>query len=378
MKRYYVDHAATTPLDASVLEHMIPFMKENFGNPSSMHTMGVYVKKAINDVRNDVASRFGVSFKDVIFTSGGTEATNLALRGLAAKYPERKEIITSTIEHHATIKTLEELKEKGFSIHFIDVDQEGFINLDQLSNVLSERTLLVTLIWANNEIGTIQDIETVGDMCKKFGVFLHVDAVQMVAHTKVNLKELPIDLLSCSAHKFYGPKGIGALIKKEHITLDPILYGGSQEMGYRSGTENVYGIIGFGEALKRNQEHLETENKRLNELSYKLLSIIQNECPEVLVNGSRNRFKRLPGLLSLSFPGVSSQDMAYTLDQKGVYVSTGSACLSNEILESHVLKAISVSKDYGTIRVSLGKENKMEDIDRIAKLIIETYHELIN
>lgn len=378
MKRYYVDHAATTPLDSSVLEHMIPFMKENFGNPSSMHTMGVYVKKAINDVRNDVASRFGVSFKDVIFTSGGTEATNLALRGLAAKYSDRKEIITSTIEHHATIKTLEELKEKGYTIHNIDVDQEGFINLDQLSKVLSEKTLLVTLIWANNEIGTIQDVETVGEMCKKYGVFLHVDAVQMVAHAKVNMKVLPIDLLSCSAHKFYGPKGIGALIKKEHITLDPILYGGHQEMGYRSGTENVYGIIGFGEALKRNQEHLENENKRLNELSYKLLSMIQSECPDVIVNGSRNRFKRLPGLLSLSFPGVSSQDMAYTLDQKGVYVSTGSACLSNEILESHVLKAISVSKDCGTIRASLGRENKMEDIDHIAKLIIETYQELVN
>lgn len=378
MKRYYVDHAATTPLDEHVLDAMIPYMKEQFGNPSSMHQDGVKVKKAINEVRSDVASRFGVSYKDVIFTSGGTEATNLAILGLAKRYPERKEIVTSTIEHHATLHTMDELEKQGYIIHRINVDQEGFIVMEELKKVVSEKTLMLTLIWANNEIGTIQDIKKIGNWCHRYNIFVHVDAVQMVAHEKVNLHELPIDLLTCSAHKFYGPKGMGALIKKEHIELDSILYGGNQEMGYRSGTENVYGIIGFGKALELIHRDLDLVNQKLHQLAKELFDLIKKDCPKVILNGPQDFTKRVPGLLSISFAGVDSQDLAFSLDQKGVSLSTGSACLSNEILESHVLKAIHVLPGYGTIRISLGKENKHEDLEEIKNLILETYQELVS
>lgn len=378
MKRFYLDHAATTPLDDRVFDAMVPFMKEFYGNPSSIHSHGIEVKKAINLVRADVAFRFGVSFKDVIFTSGGTEATNLAIMGLAASYPEKKEIVTSVIEHHATIHTLDQLEKRGYIIHRIPVDQEGFLNIKELEKKINEKTLLLTLIWANNEVGTIQDIIKIGQLCKKYNIFVHVDAVQMVAHQKINVKDLPVDLLTCSAHKFYGPKGIGALIKKSDVRLDPIVYGGKQEFGYRSGTENVYGIIGFGKALELIQENTMNENNRLSEQTKTFYRLLIEECPEIILNGPKDFTKRIPGLLSLSFPGVDSQEYQYTLDQKGVSVSTGSACLSNEILESHVLKAIHILKDYGTIRISLGRDHSMEDLKTIRKLLIETYHELKN
>lgn len=376
MKRYYIDHAATTPLDDRVFNQMLPFMKEHYGNPSSMHEEGVEVKKAINTSRSHIAERFGVTYKGVIFTSGGTEATNLALRGLAAMNPDRKEIVTSTIEHHATLNTLFQLEKEGYVIHRIPVDREGFLIIDELEKVLSEQTLMLSLIWANNEIGTIQDIKKIGLMCKKYHAFVHVDAVQMVAHHLFSMNDLPVDLLTCSAHKFYGPKGIGALIKKDHVNLEPILYGGKQEMGLRSGTENVYGIIGFDQALEVVQSTCISESDRLNELGQTLFDLIKNECPTVTLNGPKDFKKRIPGLLSLSFPGVNSQELAFTLDQKGVSVSTGSACLSNEIQESHVLKAIHVPQGVGTIRISLGRNNHLDDLIDIKNLIIEAYQEL--
>lgn len=376
MKRIYLDHAATTPLDDTVFQAMVPFMKEFYGNPSSMHQEGVIVKKAINTARSDVGARFGVSYQNVIFTSGGTEATNLAIRGIASKYPDRKEIITSKIEHHATLHTLDELEKKGYVVHRISVDQEGFLKMDELEKVISVNTLMVSLIWANNEIGTIQDIKKIGLLCLKYQVFFHVDAVQMVAHHKILMPDLPIDLLTCSAHKFYGPKGVGALIKKDYVTIDPILFGGKQEMGIRSGTEYVYGIIGFSKALELVQYDAIQMSNRLQALAQKLFFMIHNDCKEVILNGPKDFNKRIPGLLSLSFPGINSQEMAFALDQKGLSVSTGSACLSNEILESHVLKEIQVPKEVGTIRISLGKNNHEDDLEVIKNLIIETYQEL--
>lgn len=376
MKTYYLDHAATTPLDKRVLDEMLPFMTSSFGNPSSMHQEGVLVKKKINESRNIVADYFGVNFKSVIFTSGGTESTNLAILGYAKTHLDKKEIITSTIEHHATMHTLDELEKQGYVIHRIPVNHEGFIDLNSLKNKLSAKTLMVTLIWANNEIGTIQDIESIGNMCHQHGVILHVDAVQMVPHFSIDLNKVPVDMLTLSAHKFYGPKGIGALIIKDKNLIRPILYGGNQEMGYRSGTENVYGIIGLAKALNLLQSEREERSTLSRMMSDQLFDQLRHLIPSIKLNGPKDDTKRLPGLLSLSFPDVSSTDLAYHLDELGLYVSTGSACLSQDILTSHVLKAIGVTDTEGTIRISLGSSVSLDDLDPIVYAISKAYFEV--
>lgn len=378
MKKIYVDNAATTPLDKEVLKAMLPYLKNQYANPSSMHLMGIDVKKQINQARQKVAELCGVSQKGVIFTSGGTEATNLAIRGYASKHPEKIEIITSVIEHHATLHTLDQLEKNGYIIHRLPVNHEGFIEIEAFKKVISEHTLLATFIWANNEIGTIQDIKVLGEICKKYQCLLHVDAVQMIAHEKIDLSVLPIDMMSISAHKFYGPKGTGALLMKDHVSINPILYGGNQEMGLRSGTENVYGIIGLTKALERMVEHVDERKQHAQMLCHSLKKRIQEVIPNVICHGPFDDSKRLPGLISLSFKGVSSQSLAFGLNDLGIYVSTGSACLSNEIKESHVLKAIHVDPSYGTLRLSFGKDNQIEEIDEIVKRIKKVYDELIS
>jgi cysteine desulfurase len=376
MKTVYLDHAATTPLDPRVVDAMLPFMLSSYGNPSSIHHMGIEVKRAINEARSYIANLFGVSDRGVIFTSGGTESTNLALRGYASKHPEKKEIITSSIEHHATLHALDHLKKLGYIIHVIDVDDEGFINISQLEEKLSDQTLLVSIIWANNEIGTIQDINKMGELCHKYGAKLHVDAVQMVAHFPISFDNYPIDFLSLSAHKFYGPKGMGALIVRDYTLIDPILYGGNQEYGLRSGTENVYGIIGMKRALELKQEEGIIRQKHLLKLSQTLTERIKKDFPEVKFNGPQDEHKKLPGILSLSFPHIESQTFAFALDQKGIYVSTGSACLSNEVLESHVLKAIHSKDDMGTLRISFGKDSNIKDLPYVVKMMKDVYEQL--
>lgn len=376
MKRYYLDHAATTPLDSRVLDAMMPFLKEQYGNPSSMHDMGIQVKKAINDARSSIARLLNVHPKGVIFTSGGTEATNLALRGFASKHKEKKEIITSVIEHHATLNAIAKLEEEGYLVHRIQVDQEGFIDIEELKKKLNVNTLCVSIIMANNEIGTIQDIETIGYLCHQYQTILHVDAVQMIAHEVIRFDQLPIDMLTLSAHKFYGPKGIGALIIKEDIEIDPILYGGHQEMGLRSGTENVYAIMGLAKALELVYQEQSDRYKNCQLVETAFRKKLSDEVNTVYFNGPNDASKRLPGLVSVSFEGVKSQAFAFSLNRKGIYVSTGSACLSNEILESHVLKAIGIKDHYGSIRFSFGKDSKLSDLDQIVHIIKEVYEDM--
>lgn len=376
MKHYYVDHAATTPLDTSVLEKMLPFMQDVYGNPSSLHQMGIEVKRAINEARSSVADMFFVSANNVIFTSGGTESTNLAIRGYASTCRERREIISTVIEHHATLNTLKALEDEGYIIHLIDVDEQGFILFDQLIDKLSEKTLMVSIIWANNEIGTIQDIKKIGELCHKFGAKLHVDAVQMVAHHHITFHDFPIDFLTLSAHKFYGPKGIGALIIRDGLKVNPIIFGGHQEHGIRSGTENVYGIVGLKTALEIKNHDRVFRQRHLNDLTDDFLKMVKESFPEVIINGPKNKDVRLPGLISLSFPNINSQSFAFALDRQGVFLSTGSACLSNEVLESHVLRAIKVKPGYGTLRLSFGKDTRKSDLKIIWSHILNVYEDM--
>lgn len=375
MKSYYLDHAATTPLDQEVLEAMLPFMQTYYGNPSSIHHAGMFVKRAINEARMSVANLFGVKEKGVIFTSGGTESTNLAIRGYAAKHPDKKEIITTAIEHHATLHTLDELQKEGYIIHHLPVDQEGFIDIKALQHKINDQTLMVSIIWANNEIGTIQDVKKIGNICHEHGVKLHVDAVQMVAHFDVSFLDYPIDFLSLSAHKFYGPKGIGALIVKDEHDVSPIIFGGHQERGIRSGTENVYGIIGLASAMQLKSINSQKRYDNLLLLT-EYFKKMMSKYPDVKINGPKDQHMRLPGLLSLSFSKVKSQSLAFALDQQDIYVSNGSACLSNEVTESHVLKAIGVSSDDGTIRVSFGKDTLIDDLAHVWDVIKHVYEDI--
>jgi cysteine desulfurase len=376
MKTYYLDHAATTPLNPIVLETMIPYMTVHYGNPSSMHQMGIEVKKAINESREKVGSIFQIDPKGVIFTSGGTEATNLAILGYAKAHPERNEIIISSIEHHATLHTCDALRKMGYVIHVVPVNHEGFIDIDGYKNHLNEQTLMVSFIWANNEIGTIQDMKTIGHLAHQVGAYVHVDGVQMVPHHAIDLSQYPIDLLTLSAHKFYGPKGIGALLIKQPKDIEPIVFGGKQELGLRSGTENVYGIIGLAKALELQMKAKDDVGLDVKKNMAMLRDQLQKELPMICFNGPMDETKRLPGLLSLSLPNVASQDLAFALDDLGIFVSTGSACLSNEIVSSHVLKAIGVDDNVGTIRISMGQRLTDQDIKEITLRVKKAYRKL--
>lgn len=375
MKTIYLDHAATTPLSPIAYEKMKPFLENFYGNPSSVHEMGAAAKKAINEARKKVAGILNCKPSEIIFTSGGTEATNLAILGYADKNPEKKEIVTTKIEHHATLHACEYLEKKGYVIHKLDVDHEGMINLEDLVQKININTLMVSIIWGNNEIGTIQDMEKISSICKKNNIVLHVDAVQMIGNKKIDLSQFGIDMMTVSAHKFYGPKGIGFLYKKDAIDIENLVHGGMQELGHRPGTENVSGIIGLAEALEQSSKNLDAYVKHLSGLSSELFKALQQRIPSIRLNGPKLGENRLPGILSLSFSNVKSFDLAFALDQEHIYVSTGSACNATDIKPSHVLCAIKQKdiKQTGTIRVSFGVQNQKEDIDYIAQKIEECY-----
>jgi cysteine desulfurase len=375
MKKIYLDHAATTPINPLVYEKMKPFLEDFYGNPSSVHELGAQTKKAINESRRKIASILNCKPTELFFTSSGTEATNWAILGYADKNPDKNEIIISEIEHHATIHTCEYLEKRGYHTHQIHVNEKGFIDLKELENKINKNTLMVSIIWGNNEIGTIQDIDKVRDICKKHNVILHVDAVQMVGNHEIDLTKLSIDLMTFSAHKFYGPKGIGMLYKRESIEIENLIHGGMQEKGLRSGTENVAGIIGLAEALELSFQSLHDYKKNLLALSNTLFNLLKKEIPTIRLNGPEIGKNRLPGVLSLSFDSIRSFDLAFALDKEHIYVSTGSACNATDIRPSHVLRAINQEniEKTGTIRISFGAQNKIENISYIANKIIECY-----
>ena len=371
-KLIYLDHAATTPVDKRVLEKMLPYFSLSYGNPSSIYTIGRKNKRAIEEARNIVASNIGAKQKEIYFTSCGSESDNLALKGIAyANKNKGNHIITSKIEHPAILNTCKTLEKQGFEITYLNVDTKGFIRLDELENSIKKDTILISIMFANNEIGTIQPIEQIGKIAKKNNIYIHTDAVQTVGNIKIDVKKLGIDLLSMSAHKFYGPKGVGALYVRNGIDFERIQDGGHQEKGKRSGTENVAGIVGLAEALKLANLNLEENNlKILNNRNY-FIDRLKEDINNIQINGDLDN--RLPGNINISLEGIDSLEVLLKLDEYGICASAGSAGSSGDGAPSYVLTSIGLSnrKANGSLRFSLGKDNTKQEIDYTIKILKE-------
>jgi len=360
----YLDHAATTYIKKEVLEEMLPYLDKNYGNPSSIYSIGKENKLAIDVSREKIAKELNANINEIFFTSCGSEADNWALKGIAFANKEKgNHIITSSIEHPAILNTCKYLEKQGFAVTYIKVDSEGLINLAELENAINNRTILISIMFANNEIGTIQPIKEIANIAQKYNVYFHTDAVQAVGNIKIDVRELNVDMLSMSAHKFYGPKGIGVLYIKNGITIDNFIHGGGQEKGKRAGTENVPNVVGIGKAMELAYDNFDEKNNRLIKLRERLIDGVMERIPYVKLNG--HRVKRLPGNVNFSFDGVEGEALLLMLNMKGICVSTGSACSAGSSKPSHVLSAIGLNNDMckGSIRLTIGDENTEEDID---------------
>lgn len=363
-KIIYLDHGATTAVDERVLNKMIPYFNISYGNPSSMYGIGRQNKMVIERARQEVAKVINCNPKEIYFTSCGSESDNLALKGIMYANKEKgKHIITSKVEHPAIMNTCATLKRHGFDITYLNVNKEGFVKLDELRNAIRNDTVLISIMFANNEIGTIQNIMEISKIAKENNIIFHTDAVQAVGNIKIDVQKLGVDSLSMSAHKFYGPKGVGALYVKNDINIERIQDGGHQEKGMRSGTENVAGIVGLAEALKIAYKELDENNKKILENRNYFIEKIKENFKETTING--NLEHRLPGNINVTFKGKDSLEILLKLDEYGICASSGSACSTGEDKPSHVLTAIGLSPEeaFSTIRFSLGKENIKEDID---------------
>lgn len=361
----YMDNNATTPIDPKVCEKMSQFLKEYFGNPSSLYPIGRKVKEIITEAREIIAKALGAKRTEIIFTGSGTEADNFSIRGVLDACPEKNEFITSAIEHPAVIETAIYLEKKGMKVIYVPVDQYGIIDLDFLKDSITPQTALISIMHANNELGTIQPVETVVKIAKEKEVLVHTDAVQSFGKINVNVDKLGVDLLSISAHKLYGPKGIGALYIRKGTNILPLIYGGHQERQIRAGTENTAGIVGFGEAVRILLERGERDKKRIEKLADRLKKGIEEKIPKLKFNGhEKNRIK---GTLNISFLGLEAEAILLALATKEIYVSTGSACSEGSEETSHVLSAIGLKPDVArsSIRMSLGRFNLEEDIDTV-------------
>lgn len=374
----YLDNASTTKVSPEVLDAMLPYFKEEFGNPSSLHNKGIHIRKALNQAKSELAELLHCSPKELYFTSCGTEATNWALKGLAFANHTKGEIITTKIEHHATLHAAKFLESLGYIVHYLDVDTNGFIRLDQLRSLISDNTLVVSIILANNEIGTIQHLDQIQQICEEASVYLHVDAVQAVTHMPIDLQAMNVDLMSISGHKFHAPKGVGMLYIKEGTKIENLIHGGQQENKLRSGTENVPYIIGFTTAMKVGVDKYKDYQERLNGYAAYVLERLDNTKIDYLLNGPKIGDHRLPGNLNLSFKGYDGSDITYYLNKAGIYVSTGSACDSTSIEPSHVLQAILVPSDYidASIRLSIGEYTTKEEIDYAVDTLISILQKL--
>ncbi len=372
MKHIYLDNAATTKVAKEVFEAMKPYFDEEYGNPSSMHDKGIKMRKLINETKKDIAKMLNCNSNQLIFTSCGTEATNLALKGIAFSSTQKAEIITTKIEHHATLNTTLFLEKLGFIVHYLDVDNEGFIDINQLQELINNDTLVVSIILANNEIGTIQNINEIAQICKNNSIYLHVDAVQALCHIPIDMQELNADFVSFSGHKFHAPKGIGMLYVKEKEHLESLLHGGAQEYGKRAGTENVPYIVGFHKALSLGIRNLSSYKKRLNQYSTIVLDMLNKAKIDYRLNGPKIGENRLPGNLNISFPNIDGSELLFYLNKQNVFVSTGSACDSTNTLPSHVLRAIKVPDQYinGSIRISIGNYNTKDEVIEATKILI--------
>ncbi len=363
-KIIYMDNAATTAVSQEALETMMPFFRENFGNPSTIYSVGRNAKKELEIARERVAKALGASPKEIFFTSCGTESDNWAIKGAAFEGLKKgkNHIITSKIEHHAVLHTVQYLEKKGFDVTYLDVDSQGLVNPKDVENAITEKTALVTIMYANNEIGTIEPIEEIGKICKDKGVLFHTDAVQAVGHVPIDVKKQNIDMLSLSAHKFHGPKGIGALYIRKGVRIETFMEGGAQESGRRAGTENTAEIAALGKAIETACTEIEEKNSKLIKKRDKLISELL-KIERSRLNGHRE--KRLPGNVNISFEGIEGESLLLLLDMAGICASSGSACTSGSLDPSHVLLAIGLPHEiaHGSLRLSLDESNTDEEID---------------
>ena len=364
MMKIYADNAATTKMSGTALEAMLPYMTEHFGNPSSLYTIGQEAKEGLEAARATVAACIGAQPREITFTSGGSEADNQAIRSAALLGAKKgkKHIISTKFEHHAVLHTLAKLAKEGFEVTLLDVHENGLVTAQQVKDAIREDTCLVTIMFANNEIGTIQPIAEIGAVCHAAGVLFHTDAVQAAGHVAIDVSAMHIDMLSMSGHKFHGPKGVGALYARRGIILTNIIEGGAQERGKRAGTENVPGIVGMAAALKDACDHLDENAKKVSALRDRLIAGLR-KIPHCALNGAES--PRLPGNVNFCFEGIEGESLLLLLDAKGISASSGSACTSGSLDPSHVLLAIGRPHEvaHGSLRLTLCEENTMEEVE---------------
>ena len=366
MTTIYVDNAATTKTSRTAIEAMLPYMDKIYGNPSSLHSVGQAAADALRKAREEAAEVLGCEPNEITFTSGGSEADNQALVSAAAigARKGKKHIISTAFEHHAILHTLKKLEKEGFEVTLLDVHENGKVSAQQVADAIREDTCLVSVMYANNEIGSIQPIAEIGAVCKEKGVIFHTDAVQAVGHVHINVKEENIDMLSLSAHKFHGPKGVGLLYARKGVRLTNIIEGGAQERGKRAGTENIPGIVGMVAALKEANANIDANAEKVSALRDRLIEGLE-KIPHSALNGDRT--KRLPGNVSFCFEGIEGESLLLLLDAKGICASSGSACTSGSLDPSHVLLAIGRPHEvaHGSLRLTLSEENTQEEVDYI-------------
>lgn len=375
--RVYLDNNATTKMDNEVFEAMVPYLTEYYGNASSLHLFGKETNKAMNESRETIAKYLGAEPSEIIFTASGSESDNLAIRGIARAYKNRgKHIIASPIEHPAIKNTLKDLEDEGYEVTILHVDKNGMLDVEELKNAIKDETILITVMHANNEVGTFQPIEEIGKIAKENKIIFHVDAVQTMGKVDIKPKEMGIDLLSFSAHKFYGPKGVAALYWRNGVRFGKVLTGGGQEEKRRPGTSNVPGMVGMAKALEIAYRDMAEEFKKEEELRDYFESEVLKRIPEVVINAKEA--KRLPGTSSITFKYLEGESILLSLSYKGIAVSSGSACSSDDLQASHVLLAMGIEPEFahGTIRFGLGKYNTKEEIDYTLDVLVEVIEKL--
>ena len=379
MKEVYFDNSATTKLDKEVLKEMMPYLKEHYGNASSIYKIGRQSKEAIEEAREKVAKVLNCETDEIYFTAGGSESDNTAIRGIAYKYQNKgKHIITSKIEHPAVLDTCRQLEKEGYEVTYLNVKNDGIIDLEELKQAIKPETILITIMFANNEIGTIQPIKEIGKIAKEHNIIFHTDAVQAVGSELIDVKNMNIDALSMSAHKFYGPKGIGVLYVRKNVEFQKFINGGHQERNKRAGTENVPAIVGLGKAIEIAYKNLNEHTDKIRKLRDYYISEVQKRIPDITING--NMEERLPGNSNISFKNVDGESLLINLDLKGIYASSGSACTSGSLDPSHVLIAIGLSNELArsSLRVTIGKYNIKEEVDYLLENLEQVVKKIRN
>lgn len=373
----YLDNAATTPMDSEVLESMLPFMREQYGNPSAIYSMGSSAKKAVNQAKRRIAAILNAKQEEIFFTAGGTEADNWALKMVMETYRYKgRHLITTAIEHHAILHTCRYLETQGVEVTYLGVDEDGVIDLEELKQAIRPDTVLISVMFANNEVGTVEPIREIGEIARERGILFHTDAVQAFGQVPIDTEEMHIDLLSASGHKINGPKGVGFLYIRSGLELHSMLHGGAQESGRRAGTENVPGIVGMAVAAQKAADNMKTKGAAEMKLQDYLIDKIEREIPYCRLNGHRT--KRLPGNVNFSFRFIQGESLVLMLDRKGICASSGSACTSGELNPSHVLLALGRNEEEaeGALRITLSEKNSMEEMEFVVECLKEAVQKL--